>query len=1145
MDPAEKPPPEDVTDEARRLFAEFLKRRQAGEAIEIDSICSSRPDLRPQLRELHFQFQRAALGGEQGSETDLNVEATPDPDQPVQARLEELHARMPSKSRYELRGEVARGGMGVILKVWDNDLRRTLAMKLILLKDKDPGAGSASSSADRELLARFLEEAQITGQLDHPGVVPVHELGVDSGGKVYFTMRMVKGRNLKKIFELARKGEDGWNRTRALGVILKVCEALAYAHSKKVIHRDIKPQNVMVGKFGETYVMDWGLAKVMDHPDRHDLRPRPDFAASMSRLHTDRAEEAARSPDSPLVTMDGTVVGTPSYMPPEQAQGRLDELGPRSDVYSVGALIYTLLTGQVPYIPPGAQISPYTVLNLLIAGPPTPVYQIDRAVPAELIALCEKAMARDPKDRYADMSAMADDLRAFLERRVVRAYETGAVAEFRKWVARNKGTAAALAGLVLLILGASTLFAWQQRRQLRELRRAQVQIEEARLLAERNEHLARDSEQAAITSEREARRKSYVANVLAADASLRVFEAQEARRSLELCDATLRGWEWGHLKLRSDVSENTLTGHTGKVTCVAYSPDGQRIASGSEDHTVILWNAATCERLFLLPGSTEAVRALAFSADGSHIAAASADELVRVWDSMSSRLVATVIGHEGAVTSLAFSPDGRRLVTGSTDQTARVWDASTGQPVGKPLEHEHAVNSVTFDPLGKMISTGADDAVRLWDANASTLLRQLDTEGHESYTVAFSPDGSRIASGGADRMIRIWDVQSGNGLSPFVGHTDLIYSIAFEHDGPRLVSGSFDRSVRVWDAATGAGISVLLGHADQVRCVAFAPGGEYVASGSNDGTVRLWRPDGGKAVQSFRAGERWSAVAFAPDGKRLVAGSLGRGTMLAFDLLSNHALPDPPRVQGGITSMAYSSDGAWILTGGEEDSTMRLWHAATGKLERSFVGHQAPVTAVAFLADGTGVVSGSADNSVRVWSLGSDEPPRLLGGLDQRVTSVAVSSDGRFIACGAFDAKIHLWDARSGATYSTLETNASPVQTIAFDRTGARLASGSADGTIRLWDLAGAGEPRSLSGHSDLVLSVAFSPDGKRLASAGQDKTVRLWNTETGDLLLTLRGHAHWVTSVAFSPDGRSLATASIDGTVKIWMSIEDVSVIR
>src|SRR5262245_8909309 len=382
--------------------------------------------------------------------------------------LNRLNEHGAKQSRYQSRGEVARGGMGMILRVWDEDLRRELAMKVVLGEEGQ----AKTAEIPPKILGRFLEEAQVTGQLDHPGIVPVHELGLDERGAVFFTMRLVKGRDLKEIFDLVHRGDAEWTLTRTLWVLLKVCDAMAYAHSKGVIHRDLKPANVMLGRFGEVYVMDWGLARVLGQPDRHDLRLRREDT-SLTVVKSERRADASHSADSVLFTMDGDVVGTPAYMAPEQARGEIERLGPRSDVYSVGAMLYHLLTGEMPFVTPGAKVSQHMVLRWALEGPPKPLTQLAKDVPQELVAICERAMARDPEQRYADTGELGADLRAYLEGRVVKAYRTGAWIEFVKWVRRNRKLATAWSAAVLATiagLGATVFVQVRGRRTAEEAR---------------------------------------------------------------------------------------------------------------------------------------------------------------------------------------------------------------------------------------------------------------------------------------------------------------------------------------------------------------------------------------------------------------------------------------------------------------------------------------------------------------------------------------------------------------------------------------------------------------------------------------------------------------------------------------------------
>ncbi|HEX5050276.1 MAG TPA: serine/threonine-protein kinase [Planctomycetota bacterium] len=335
-----------------------------------------------------------------------------------------------SGGRYVAQRELGRGGMGEVIQVWDRELRRPLAMKVL---PRLHAAGSDGRS-ERDAVVRFLEEAQITAQLDHPGIVPVHELGVGDDGRAFFTMSLIRGRTFGEVIEFVHTRRDDWSLTRAVSVLLRVCEAVAFAHDRGVVHRDLKPANVMVGSYGETYVVDWGLARVVAAPAHAVSSTRAGLAPGHS---------------SPLRTQQGDVVGTPAYMAPEQALGDVATIGPATDVYAIGAMLYHLMAGRPPYtreVPEGQ-----SVLDAVRAGPP-PRLEVGRGTaPAELVAICERAMAREPGARYGSALALAEDLRASLERRVVRAYEQGAWAELRKWVARNRALAAACAALVVAL----------------------------------------------------------------------------------------------------------------------------------------------------------------------------------------------------------------------------------------------------------------------------------------------------------------------------------------------------------------------------------------------------------------------------------------------------------------------------------------------------------------------------------------------------------------------------------------------------------------------------------------------------------------------------------------------------------------------
>jgi len=408
---------------AESLLAARLAEDPSFDARGLEQLCSSHPELAPLLRDAFARFALATQA------------LVAPPSDSLQLPGLEDH------------GELGRGGMGVVRQVRDAELRRDLAAKLL----------RADCAADARARSRFVAEAQLTSQLDHPGVVPVHSLGVDQAGRPFFTMKLIRGRNLTAVFGELGSGSSDWTLPRVVTVLLRVCEAVDYAHEKGVIHRDLKPQNVMVGSFGEVFVMDWGLARVV--------------GASDTGLQTVRKDLEREAPDSPLLTGSGDVVGTPYYMAPEQADGQAD-VGPPADIYSLGAILYHLLAGEPPYAR-SADGDTTRVCAAKRAGPPAPLRAVAADAPAELVAICERAMARSPTDRYASLRALRADLSAWLEGRVVQAYERGLWPALRKWMRRNR-TLSSLAALLAVAAPTVAVLWGYGRAQHRDAERATV-----------------------------------------------------------------------------------------------------------------------------------------------------------------------------------------------------------------------------------------------------------------------------------------------------------------------------------------------------------------------------------------------------------------------------------------------------------------------------------------------------------------------------------------------------------------------------------------------------------------------------------------------------------------------------------------------
>src|SRR5262245_44038806 len=853
--------------------------------------------------------------------------------------LKRLFGRTGVFERYKLEGEIARGGMGAILRVWDEDLQRHLAMKVVL------GQGEAAASGrtppvDARRLARFLEEAQVTSQLDHPGIVPVHELGLDAKGCVYFTMKLVKGKTLKEVFDELAAGEGGlrayattgdqvlWTRARVLGLIQKMCEAMAYAHHKGVIHRDLKPANVMVGRFGEVYVMDWGLARVLDKPDPKDLRIRQ--ALMTSELRSERREISAETPDSPLVTMDGDVVGTPSFMSPEQAAGRASEMGPPSDVYAIGAMLYQMLSGQMPYVPYGARLNNYAIWQRVQEGPPVPLSQLVPKAPPELVAICEKAMARKPEDRYPTMEELAEDMAAYVEGRVVHTFESGGWAEARKWVTRNGYLAASLAGALALLIAGTTGIATIQAagKSAASIQREIAQRNEAIAKEERDRADAKAAE--AEQKKREARWQMYLAETRSALAALELVEIDDARGALDAAPPEFRGWEWDYLdarteprvafegfadnsSIRSDGSRSLPVPPQARVAFrsavpSAFSADGTKLISAlvspgpwgikgvfprdHEEPMIQVRDVASGEELRAFHGLWGGIADVALSPDGSRLVAVSRNGALRLWDAVTGTLLESRSSPFASTAS--FSPDGSRILVGGSslsilDSRSCAEKAALLVPSRPATSKEakfgwtkvplYGVDRPTFSPDGEYVVSRTGGKARIWQASTLTEVQALGDDRERFVCAVFGPDGTQVLTAQGSTAI-VWDWRSGADLRTLVAPS-AITRAAWSPDGTRILVMSEDGTARLFDARTGSRTSEFRGHASAVVSVSFHPSGSRIVIASRDETARIWDPGTGAELLVFGADDEITSASFSREGSRLLA-RCGNGTVLLW-----------------------------------------------------------------------------------------------------------------------------------------------------------------------------------------------------------------------------------------------------------------------
>jgi len=992
---------------------------------------------------------------------------------------------------YANREEFGRGGLGRVIKATDRSMGRTVAIKELL-----PGKEFAEP--------RFIREALVTARLEHPSIVPVYEAGRWPSGEPFYTMKLVSGRPLSVVVRATQTIEE---RLALIPNVIAVAEAIAYAHSRRVIHRDVKPSNVIIGQFGETVVIDWGLAKELGAADDEPSDPRRE--------------------DGDEITRHGDVLGTPAYMAPEQARGgAVDE---RTDVYALGTLLYFVLAGVPPHRPTGDQAEPEppeppekpvgdsstvalsdpSVVTrgdaITVAATSTPIpLEVRRPdVPGELHAIVRKAMARDPAARYPAAKEFADDLKAFQTGRLVSAHRYTPLGLAGRWVRRNRMavTVGAIAVLVLIAGGAVSL---------------------GRIIEARNAALAAQvAEQAA---REQAERRSNELLLLQAAAE-RERDPTAALAWLKTYPPGAPGWD----RARVIVAEAVARGVAhdvwrlgeGQVTPVHVSPDGKQIAAVTADGSVrLLGEDRQSWKVLGSVGSTGG--ALAWRPDSRALVAGGDARTVLLF-SLDGGAPRTLGAHDDAVNGVAFSPDGKLVASAGTDRLIRLWHADGGA-AGLLRGHELLVSSVAFGPDGATLASGSEDAkIRLWDVAAEREIKVLRADRSVLY-VAFAPDGERIA--GATRSgVHVWDLSTGTMRSLGNRQWGEAYGVAWDKSG-RLITAGED-GLAVWDRNLG-GAHWLLGHDGAVTSVSVMPNGGAIVSGGADGTVRFWplRADAGANLRDDNQPPGTSArPRITRDGQLVAAAGLD-GTILVSDAAGGKRSFQGHT--GQVREIAFSPDGTKLASYGL-DRTVRLWDVASGAgqilVELPTQGFR-----LRFAPDGRHLAVTQGFEELDIIDTGSGKIGCIFRGHNDSASDF--SPDGKSIAfADVYDLMIgDVASCTSNRRYGHKGT----IFNVAFAPDGSRVATASADHTVGLAASAG-GDATFLRGHEKEVYGVAFAPDGRTLGSVGFDGVGRLWDGADGKPLRVLRGHDKVLLFLAFTPDGKTLLTAGADDTVRVW----------
>jgi WD40 repeat protein/tetratricopeptide (TPR) repeat protein len=1039
--------------------------------------------------------------------------------------------------RYKLLQQIGEGGMGVVyMAEQEEPVRRRVALKIIKL-----------GMDTRNVVARFEAERQALALMDHPNIARVLDGGSTETGRPYFVMELVQG---VPITEYCNKAKIP--ARERLELFIQVCQAIQSAHQKGIIHRDIKPSNVLVTLHDGVpvpKVIDFGIAKATNQ----------------------------KLTEKTLFTNFATMIGTPAYMSPEQAELSGLDIDTRTDIYALGVLLYELLTGSTPFpekrlrslgygemqrvIMEEEPERPSTRLSTLTEEQKTilskncgeQIESLRNLLRGDLDWIVMRCLEKDRTRRYETANGLASDLKRHLNNEPVVARPPSAVYKLQKAIRRNKlAFASASTVLSALVIGI-VVCAWQVRVASIARKRETEANKELRAQIAETQSAKKSADRAAQSESEQRMRIAGMLETMQFQKAEDLLAGQESSLGVAHLVAMLRA------NPSNEVAAARLTSailrpfakpladpimHENPVEYAQFSPNGARVVTISGNKTRVC-DGGTGQTVCELSGHERPVKAAVFSPDSSRIVTTSDDETARIWDARTGQLLGKPMRHEATIVSAQFSPDGLKIVTASEDNTARIWDARTGLALTPALTNSTGVVLGQFVADGTQIFTvSLNGTITLWDSSSGrTLARPPQTAGWLAWA-QFSPDGLQLVTSVCNSLVRVsnshdytahvWNTHTGQPVGQPLRHDNFVICARFSPDGSRIVTASLDNTARVWDASTGLPLTEPMRHDNWVRDAEFSPDGLKVVTASGDKTARVWDTRTGLALTEplLHLGEVRSA-GFSPDGALVVTASEDK-TVRLWNIRAWPPLPKLLRHEQALNWAEFSPDGSKVVTA-SQDKTARLWDSRSGAPLNDPLRHEGEVTYAQFSPDGSKVVTASADKTARMWDARTGLPLNQPLQHKDRVTWAQFSPDSQRLVTTSYDQTAQVWNALTGLAAGGPLRHQDGVGYAQFSADGSKIATVSGDKSVRLWDARTgllAIEPLR---HEARVFDAEFSPDGLWLVTASGNNTARMWDLRTGQPLGNPLRHDAEVYSAQLSPDGQRVVTASADKTARIW----------